>query len=218
MNYKSLSRHSKQCQSFTGLKVEEFDQLVTVITNDFQTQRIERLNKGNPHRKRKIGGGRKSVIEKLEDRLLLTLIWARLYPSYLMLEYLFGADESTVCRIIAETKLLLQDKFLLPERRKGKKITSLEELKEIIPDLDNLLADATEQPIQRPSRKLIRHKHHSGKKKRFTLKTQLATTKQGFIVHLNTAVPGRKHDYKVFQESNLPNIIPKNSKLLCYQT
>ncbi len=114
-------------------------------------------------------------------------------------------------RIIADTKLLLQDKFVLPERRQGKKITTIEELKEILnlsdEDLKDILADATEQSISRPSRKSIRNKHHSGKKKRFTLKTQIATNKQGLIIHINNPVPGRKHDYKVFQESDLPNII-----------
>ncbi len=214
--YISFKQRPKHFLSFTGLKVEEFDRLVAENKQDLIGQRIERLNKNNPKRKRKIGGGRKRILNTLEDQLLVALFWAKLYPGYLLLEYLFGIDESTVCRIVQEITLLLQGKFVFQDPRKSnrKKITTIDELKEIIPDLDEILIDATEQPIQRPSKKSKRKKYHSGKKKRFTIKTQLAINKQGLIVHLNNSVPGRKHDYKVFQESDLPDIIPKQSK--CY--
>ncbi len=214
--YISVKQRPRHFLSFTGLKVEEFDRLVAQIKQNWLDQRIERLNKNNPKRKRKIGGGRKRILDTLEDRLFLTLFWAKFYPGYLLLEYFFDIDESTVCRTIQEIKLLLQDKFIFQDPRKSgrKQITTLEELRKIVPDIDEILIDATEQPIQRPSKKSKRKKYHSGKKKRFTIKTQLAVNRQGLILHLNAPVPGRKHDYKVFQESNLPNIIPKQSK--CY--
>lgn len=212
MRYTSLKHRPRYFLSFTGLKVEEFAKLVAEIKQDWFNQRIERLNRSNPNRKRKFGGGRKKVLSELEDQLLLTLFWAKHYSSYLLLEYLFGIDESTVCRTCQDIKLLLQDKFVFPNPKKGKKITTLEELKEIIPDLDEILTDATEQPIPRPEKKAKRKKYHSGKKKRFTVKTQITTNKQGLILHLSRASPGRKHDYKVFQESDLPDIIPKKSK------
>ena len=155
----------------------------------------------------------------LEDQLLLTLIWAKVYPSYLLLEYLFGIDESTVSRVISSIKPLLQDRFVLPDprRQKGrKKITTLEELKAFLPpdiDLDDILVDGTEQTIPRPQKKRKRTMHHSGKKKRFTIKTQIATTRNGLIVHVSKPIPGRTHDYKLFKASILPKIIPRESRL-----
>ncbi len=213
MRYNSFKRRSKHFLSFTGLTVEEFARLVADIRSDWFNQRIERLNKQNPNRKRKIGGGRKKVLNTPEDQLLLTLIWAKLCPSYLLLEYLFSIDESTACRTIQETIPLLQSKFILPEPRKGKKITTLEELKEIIPDLDEILGDATEQKILRPQNKRKRKKYHSGRKKTFTVKTQITTNRQGLIVHLSRASPGRKHDYKLFKESKLAEVIPQETKV-----
>jgi len=127
--------------------------LVLEIHSDWLNQRVKRLNKNNPNRIRKIGGGRKKILSTLEDQLLLVLVWAKLYPSYLVLEYFFGVDESTVCRTIQEIIPLLQSKFILPKRRKGKKITTIEELKEIIPDLDEILTDARKQKIPRPRKK-----------------------------------------------------------------
>jgi len=153
IRYKTLKQHPKHFLRFTGLKVKEFDKLVSEIHSDYLNQRIKRLNKNNPNRIRKIGGGRKKILSTLEDQLLLTLVWAKLYPSYLVLEYFFGVDESTVCRTIQEIIPLLQSKFILPKRRKGKKITTIEELKEIIPDLDEILTDATEQKSPDQERK-----------------------------------------------------------------
>lgn len=215
MRYQSLKKRLKHFLSFTGLTVAEFDKLLNEVRTDWLNQRIQRLNKNNPNRQRKIGGGRKLSLENLEDQLLLTLIWAKLYPTYLLLEYLFNVDESNVCRIIQKTTLLLQDKFILPERnrRKDKQISTIEELKEIIPDLDVILGDATEQKIPRPTKKRKRQKHHSGKKKAFTVKTQIATNKQGLIVEISKSIPGRSHDYKLFKDSRLPQKIPKGTKL-----
>jgi hypothetical protein len=212
MRYKNLQLHKKHFLSFTGLTVVEFNKLLNKIRADWLNQRIERLNKNNPNRQRKIGGGRKQKLENLEDQLLLALVWARLYPTYLLLEYLFNIDESTVCRTIINMTLLLQNKFILPERNR-RKISTIEELKDIIPDLDVILGDATEQKIPRPLKNRKRQKHHSGKKKAFTVKTQIATNKQGLIIHVSKSIPGRKHDYKLFKESQLPQKIPKGIKL-----
>lgn len=108
MQFNSLRQRPRYFLGFTGLKVEEFTQLIAKLKQDWLNYRIERLNKNNPERKRKLGGGRKKELSILEDQLLLTLLWARLYPSYLFLEYLFGIDESMVCRTIQETTPILQ--------------------------------------------------------------------------------------------------------------
>ena len=166
MRYNNLKQRPKHFLSFTGLTVAEFDKLVKDNQEDWQEQRIQRLLKNRPNRKRKIGGGR---IRQLADIDL--------------------------------------------GHRPSKKITTLEELRKAIPDLDQILADCTEQKIPRPQKKAKRNKYHSGKKKAFTVKTQLATTKQGLIVNVGKSIPGRQHDYKLFKASNLPKIIPKNVKL-----
>jgi len=215
MRYNSLKHRPRYFQAFTGLKVEEFNRLIAETHSDWEHQRVKRLTKNNPNRKRKMGAGRKKKLETFEDQLLLTLVWSKHYSTYLFLEYLFGIDESTVCRTISDITLLLQNKFVFQDPRKSgrKQIRTIEELREIIPDIDEFLADATEQKIPRPEKKLKRKKYHSGKKKAFTIKTQIATNKQGFIIYTSQASPGRIHDYKLFKESSLPKIIPQKSKI-----
>lgn len=216
MSYLSLRARPRCFLAFTSLTVEEFDQLVILIRPDWIVQREERLARENPDRRRKTGAGRKYSLETLEDQLLLVLVWSRLYLIYLTIEYLFGVDESTVSRTIQRIQPLLQDRFMLPERLPQKKIRTIEELKKFLPpdiDLDDILADGTEQVIPRPEKKRARKPYHSGKKRKFTVKTQIATTRRGFIIHASETVGGRMHDYKLFKKSRLPEIIPKDAKL-----
>lgn len=214
MRYTTLRYRPRQFQSFTGLTVKEFDRLVSTIQGDWVIQRIERLEANNPHPKRSFGGGRTYRLSTLEDQLLLTLVWLRLYPVYLVLEYLFGIDESTVSRLLKVIQPLLKDRFILPERLPKRKIRTIEELREFLPDvnLDEILTDATEQEIPRPQDKRRRKRYHSGKQQAFTMKTQLATNRYGIPVHVSPSVGGRMHDYKLFKQSRLPQVIPKDCR------
>lgn len=214
MRYTSLRNRPSCFRAFTGLAVEEFDRLVAEIREDWAHLRIERLDR--PDRQRKIGGGAKPKLDTPEDQLLLVLVWARLYPVYLTLEYLFDIDESTVSRVIRHILPLLRTRFMLPERLPKKKVRSLEELKKYLPPdvhLDDFLTDATEQKIPRPLKKRKRRPYHSGKKRAFTVKTQIATTRRGYIVHVSPTIGGRRHDYKLFRHSGLPNILPADARL-----
>jgi hypothetical protein len=216
MRYDHLRRRPRCFLAFSGLEVEEFNRLAALINEDWINQRQERLRTLRPKRKRKEGAGRKYALSTLEDQLLLTLVWSRLYPVYLALEYLFAVDESTVSRTLLAIKPLLATRFTLPERLPKKKVRSLEELKEFLPpdiDLDDILMDATEQVIPRPQSKRKRKPYHSGKKRKFTVKTQIATTRKGYIVHISQTTGGRTNDYKLFKKSRLPQVIPKDTRL-----
>ena len=211
MRFKSLSQRPRHFQNFTGLKVEEFNKLKSSIKEDWLQAKQDKLK---TDRIRKVGGGRKPKLETIDDRLLVFLMYAKLYTSYLLLEYLFGVDESNICRIIQEFTPILSKKIVI--NRSGKKITTLDELREIIPDLDEVLIDATEQRIPRPRKKRVRKRHHSGKKKGFTMKTQIITDKQGLILHASDSSPGRVHDYKYFQETGVPEWLEQNPDITAY--
>lgn len=83
MRFNPLKQRPRYFLSFAVLTIEELTQLVAKIKQDWLNYRIERLNKNNLNRKRKIGGGRKKELSALEDQLLLVLVWARIYPSLL---------------------------------------------------------------------------------------------------------------------------------------
>lgn len=222
MRYQSLSKRKAHFRTFTGFSVEEFDDLIAATRQDWEDLRVTRLTEGNPNRKRGLGAGRKKILDTQEDQILLTVMWLKTYSAYAMFEYLFCIDESTVQRTIAQTLPLLQSKFLLPfpdpRKQKGrKKITTWAGMKKAFPGIDKvrdiLLGDATEQKIPRPEKKAKRNKHHSGKKKAFTIKTQIVVNGQGLFADISSSIPGRTHDYKLFKASDLPSSIPKDVPL-----
>lgn len=208
LRFFSLAQRPRHFESFTGLTPLEFLKLKQSLQADWQTLRQKRMK---IKRIRKIGGGRKLKLSALEDRLLVFLVYARLYPSYLLLEHLFNIDEANVCRVVQEFLPLLSEKIVI--NRVGKKIKTLEELRQLIPDLDEVLVDATEQKIPRPQNKKIRNQHHSGKKKAFTIKTQILTNKQGLILQASDASPGRTHDYKYFKKTKVPQWLQANPQI-----
>lgn len=207
LSFDTLSKHPRHFHSFTGFTVQEFTELVNIVQEDWKSARQSRL-KPLENRTRKFGGGRTLDLPLLEDRLLVFLIWAKLYQTYLVLEYLFGVDESNICRIVQEFLPILSATIVIDRTRK--KIRSLDELRELIPDLDEVLVDATEQKIPRPQKKRARNKHHSGKKKGFTMKTQIMTTANKIVLHTSDSSPGRIHDYKMFKQTEVPTWLEEN--------
>ncbi len=213
LRFNSLSKKPKHFLNFTGLTINEFNKLISHIEDDWQLQRKQRL-KPIEDRQRKLGGGRKLKLSELKDRVLVFTVYAKLYSSYLLLEYLFNVDESNICRIIQEIAPLLSKRIVI--NRRGKKITTLEELKKVIPDLDEILVDTTEQKIPRPKKKRARKKYHSGKKKSHTLKTQIITNRKGLILYASDSSPGRPHDYNYFKRTKVPKWLEKNPNIRSY--
>lgn len=213
MRYESLRKRPRHFQSFTGFKVDEFDDLVNTIKENWQSVRAEKY-KRKDERQRKVGGGRKLALPDIQNRLIVFLVYTKLYPSYLLCEYLFQVDESNICRIVQELSLVLSGKIVIDRNRK--KITTLEELREIIPNLDEVLLDATEQKIPRPSKKQARKAYYSGKKRTHTLKTQLMTDKKGLILYASDSSPGRIHDLKHYRATAMPKWLNQNPDIKAY--
>ena len=62
-------------------------------------------------------------------------------------------------------------------------------------EVESLIIDATEQPVERPRKK--QKPYYSGKKKRHTLKTEIRVTRRGRIVHVSKSRPGSIHDFEL---------------------
>ena len=206
--FQSLAKQPAHFVNFTGLTVAEAQKLIKLIKPDWHRQRKEHLK---IDRIRKAGVGRKLDLPDFADRLLVFLVYAKIYPTYLFLEYLFNIDQSNICRIIREIAPLLSSSIVI--NRNHKRVRTLEDLREAIPDLDEVLIDATEQRINRPEKKRLRKKHQSGKKKDFTIKEQIVTTRKKIILHVADSSPGRIHDYKYFKTTKVGNWLEKNPQI-----
>lgn len=220
LTYEKLQRKPKHFQAFTGVSVAQFAEILNALRPVYAELEEERLTR--PDRKRKIGGGRNFTLS-LEDRLLVTLMYFRVYMSYALLGYLFNLDGTNVGREINQRMLPvllsilpvpMQDELLSghdepPQIGGGKRIKTLKKMMEAHPEIKEVWVDATEQAIWRPSEKLARKQYYSGKQSEHTIKSQLLTTKT-LILHVSGNLPGSVSDSTVLAGSGIMHSIPED--------
>lgn len=205
LTYKKLSKKPNSFRSFTGLAVEEFNKLYNIIEKKYNDSERKRLNRKD--RIHAIGQGRGFKL-KLKERLIMILVYYRLYISYELEGFLFDLDQSNVWRNIKYLEPLVKRCIPLPEKlhKRTKKIGTIEELLKYYPEM-KAFVDATEHEIQRPKNKRKRKSHYSGKKKKHTVKTQILVNKKGIIIHKTKRRKGREHDYNIWKRTN-PSVPP----------
>lgn len=213
LRFAKLGEHPRKLFRMTSLTVEQFQTLTTRLTPLWEQAERDRLSR-RP-RRHALGQGRKYKLATLADKLLVPLVFYRFYLTDELLGWLVGLDASNVCRLLQRLEPLLEhaaDPALrLPLRRQrpagAKKIGTWEELVAVCPEFAEVITDATEQPRQRPPRRTQR-RWYSGKKKRHTIKTQLTAHPRGHILHVSRSVPGRTHDYRLFQREGTATQLP----------
>ena len=109
LSYERLSRKPRLFKSFTGLSVKQFDDIYKEIESKYEKYEIKRLSYKR-NRERDIGAGRHFKLD-IEDRVILVLVYYRLYITYTLMEFLFGLDQSNVYRDIQKIEGLIR---LLP--------------------------------------------------------------------------------------------------------
>ena len=112
-----LSKKPLLFKSFTGLTVQEFDNVFQKeITKRYDKYEIQRLSK-RIDRQRDMGAGRPFKID-LENRFLMILVYYRLYITYsLAVGFLFDLDQkSNVCRDIQKIEGLVRQCVPIPQK------------------------------------------------------------------------------------------------------
>lgn len=206
----------KHFHAFTGLTLDEFDTLLPRVEAVYAAAQESRLN--YPCRQRAIGAGHPFTLP-VAERLLMTLIYWRVYLTQILLGFLFDLDDSNVSREIKRMRKVLLEILPIPMRdsnllspsviQSPSRIRTLKDLLEQHPEFSEVLIDATEQPIFRPQNKLDRRQRYSGKHKQHMIKTQVTTTSR-VILHLLGEIPGCVNDNLVLQGSGVLNRIPSD--------
>lgn len=228
-----LRRKPRHFQSFTGLTVAEFDQLLAQMAPVYEAAQQQRQNRSN--RQRRPGAGHPFTL-LLSERLLMGLVYLRLYVGQSLLSYLFDLDQSNVCRelngrllpiLLSVLPVPLRDALLrhlakeaapegaAPSPSEGKKpprINTLKELLEAYPELEEVLLDATEQPIPQPKDKRKRKLCYSGKQQDHTVKTQIVATRK-HILHVFGGLPGSLSDQTLLGASGVIRQVPAPVKI-----
>jgi transposase len=210
ITYDTLARRPAAFRSLTGHSVEAFAALLAEFAPAHQ-QRCRNATttrrEGKP-RQRAVGAG-PAFAHDLPTRLLMALIWLRIYPTFEVLGFLFSLNKTNVHATVADMLATLEALADFPFERppaQRKKLRSVAALMDAFPDV-RLVIDAKEQRIQRPksSKEDDRQKpYYSGKKKCHTLKTEIGVTPEGRIGAVSTSVPGgATHDLTLLRRTRL---------------
>jgi DDE superfamily endonuclease/Helix-turn-helix of DDE superfamily endonuclease len=226
MTLARLRKKPRHFQSFTGLSVAEFDRLLAEVEPAYAAHLEEQRKR--PDRQREVGGGHGFNLE-VAERVLLGLIYLRLYVSQSLLSYLFDLHESNISRELNQRLLPVLLSVLpapltdaplraQPSDREGearkprKKIRTVDELFAAYPELKEVLVDATEQEVPKPKDKTDRKQRYSGKQKRHTVKTQVVTTRKQ-ILHVFGGLPGCIADVQLLRASGVLLKLPQGVKV-----
>ncbi len=208
LSYDRLSKKPLLFTSFTGLTVQEFNDIYDKeITKRYAKHEIQRLSKRKKDRERDIGAGRHFKLD-VKNRFLMLLVYYRLYITYTLTGFLFDLDQSNICRDIQKIEGLIRQCIPIPQKtyNKTKRLKTPEAVEKYFPGF-LAFTDCTEQQIPRPVDRERRKIFYSGKKKRHTVKNQITVNNRGYILHKVGYKKGRKHDYDVYKKNH--PVIPK---------
>jgi hypothetical protein len=113
LSYDRLSKKPLLFRSFTGLTLQEFDNIYDKeIAKRYDKYEVQRLSK-RKDRERNIGAGRPFKLN-VKDRFLMLLIYCRLYITYTLAGFLFDLDQSNICRDIQKIEKLIRQCLPIP--------------------------------------------------------------------------------------------------------
>ncbi|MDG6934501.1 MAG: transposase [Nitrososphaerota archaeon] len=209
LTYTRLARDPSLFRTFTGLEVSEFDSLHKKVESRYDEFEEERLSR--PDRKKEVGEGGRHFKLELNDRLLMLMVYYRLYITLALTQFLFDLDLSNVWRDIRYLEPVVKECIPLPKKmhEQVRRLGTVEEVEQFFPGF-KAFVDTTEQEIPRPKDSRKRKTHYSGKRKKHTVKTQLTVNGKGLIVHKPPHARGRRHDLDVYRERH-PSL-PKKSR------
>lgn len=175
INYKALSKRPQNFERLLGLKVSDFDKIVIKLRELWEKEVIGSYKRqGRPYD------------HDIPEILMILLLYYRTYMTQEFIGYLFGINDSSVCRNIKTLEPIL---IKIVAIRKDRTISKAE--------VESLIIDATEQPCERPTKG--QKKYYSGKKKQHTLKTEIRVTPEGQIKHVSKTKPGSVHDFALYK-------------------
>jgi transposase len=190
---------------------KEFESLYEQVASDIESYEEKRLRR--PDRKREIGGGANYSLDE-RNRLLMALIWLRVYPTYEVLGFIFDLHKSNVGRNLKPIRDVLSKHLEIEWPEKGERAKKkMNEFMQEFPEVA-MIVDATEQPTYRPQDQDEQKRYYSGKKKRHTLKTQVVVLPDGSIAGFSDTVKGSQHDKSLYDASRVADRLDEDEAMM----
>jgi hypothetical protein len=204
-SYKLAKENTDAFLSMTSLNVEEFDELCVSFGECWNE--YTKANEKDPKK-----GGRPPALTSMEDRLFFILFYLKTYPLQEVLAFSFEISQSEANKqiyILSHVLNMTLEKLGFKPPRLSDEM--LAKLKQENPQ--DYSIDGVERPIIRPSNNDVQQFFFSGKKRRHTVKNDIAAGINDYqIKWLSETCEGKKHDKKICDDENIR--LPKGAN--CY--
>ena len=217
ITYAGLAATPKAFPALIGLTRAEFDRLFREFAAAADAHRAARTHtrRGSRRLRRAAGAGHPHDLDP-RTRLLLALVWLRVYPTYELLGWLFGLDKSNAWHNAQDVLEVLGTMTDFPFDRPGKDRTRLGTADAVMAAFPavRVVIDAKEQAVRRPSGWDEQKPFYSGKRKRHTVKNQVVCTPAGRIGSVSATAPGRTHDLTVLRHTGVLGHLPADAGVM----
>lgn len=213
MNCKNLhSLSASRVKALLGLPPPLLAELLLVVLPELERRRTARLEgRADRKRQRVANDGRPRTVTPL-DKVLMALLYLRHNVQHEVVGALWGFSADTAENAFHEVVPVLRDLFPA-EKWDAEKQWRRSEPTWTPAAVDLVILDSFESPVRRPSRPERQKRVYSGKKRRHTLKTQLATDQDGEILTVEAGHRGPQADLKLYEEAPLPEPIADKPRM-----
>jgi len=197
MNYEEVKKNKIELRALTGHDQKEIEEeLLPHFEQAFYRHEAKSKISGR-HRQRRVGGGRKPILQTMMDKLFFILVYSKSYPIQSVMAVQFGLCQSQVNEwihrlmpVLAET---LEKGGHLPERD----ASQLETVVAQSPDME-VIIDGSERRRGRPVDPEQQRAYYSGRKKCHTFKNNIISEANGKrVLYLSPTYEGHHHDKKL---------------------
>jgi hypothetical protein len=201
-----LTRYPSAFRSLTGMTPDDFESLLSALraAHDRRRAASPTTRRGQP-RRRAPGAGHPHRHDD-RHRLLMALVWLRVYPTYELLGFFFGLHKGDAQLNVRDVLAALDTLDDFPCDCPGggrKKLGSPAAVLAAFPQV-RVIIDGKEQRVDRPAGYDAQKPYCSGKKKAHTVKTQVVADPCGRIEAVSDSVPGgANHDLPLLRGSGV---------------
>jgi hypothetical protein len=203
MTYNELKSNRRKFLALTGLTPQEFQQLLTAFRRSYELRfPPDQTMTGRP-RQRFVGGGRKSSLDRPEEKLLFILVYLKTYSLQVLMGELFEMSQARANQWIHRLLPILRDSLdelgFRPERTAGQFAESQPCSTE-----PAFIIDATERRRQRPKNPEKQALFYSGKKKTHSDKNVvLVPVRNQRVEFLSATYVGKTHEKKIVDQEGI---------------
>ncbi len=212
LTYDEIKRNRRKFLALTGLTPKEFKLLLPAFERAYAQRYPPRQTMTGATRQRQAGGGRQSVLDQPEQKLLFALVYLKTYPLQVVLGAMFGLSQASantwLHRLLPVLRQALQNLGVRPERHPHE--FARRERRRGEPR--DWIMDGTERRRQRPKNKELRDSYFSMHKKMHSDKNLVITNrKTRRISFLSQTYRGRVHDKTMADTERLT--YPRHTRL-----